>query len=79
MALMKKLTVLAGAAGAARAYAKKNPEKVNEAVGKAAKFVDDKTKGKYHDRIAGAVRKVNSVTGWPGPGQTGQAGPAAGR
>ena len=76
MALMKKLTVLAGAAGAARAYAKKNPEKVNEAVGKAAKFVDDKTKGKYHDRIAGAVRKVNSVTGQPGPGQ---AGPAAGR
>jgi len=68
--LMKKLTMLAGAAGAARAYAKKNPEKVNQAVGKAAKFVDDKTKGKYHEKIAGAVRKVNSVTGQPGhPGQ----------
>jgi hypothetical protein len=67
---MKKLTMLAGAAGAARAYAKKNPEKVNQAVGKAAKFVDDKTKGKYHQKIAGAVRKVNSVTGQPGhPGQ----------
>ncbi|MGV9362913.1 MULTISPECIES: antitoxin [unclassified Amycolatopsis] len=67
---MKKLTMLAGAAGAARAYAKKNPEKVNQAVGKAAKFVDDKTKGKYHQQIAGAVRKVNSVTGQPGhPGQ----------
>jgi hypothetical protein len=75
--LMKKLTMLAGAAGAARAYAKKNPEKVNQAVGKAAKFVDDKTKGKYHQQIAGAVRKVNSVTGQPGhPGPT---GPAAGR
>jgi hypothetical protein len=71
---MKKLTMLAGAAGAARAYAKKNPEKVNQVVGKAAKFVDDKTKGKYHQHIAGAVRKVNSVTGQPG-----QAGPAAGR
>ena len=71
MPLMKKLTMLAGAAGAARAYAKKNPEKVNQAVGKAAKFVDDKTKGKYHQKIAGAVRKVNSVTGQPGhPGQT---------
>ena len=70
MPLMKKLTMLAGAAGAARAYAKKNPEKVNQAVGKAAKFVDDKTKGKYHQKIAGAVRKVNSVTGQPGhPGQ----------
>ncbi|MEU5263509.1 antitoxin [Amycolatopsis sp. NPDC021455] len=74
MALLKRLTMLAGAAGAARAYAKKNPEKVNQAVGKAAKFVDDKTKGKYHQQIAGAVRKVNSVTGQPGP-----AGPAAGR
>ena len=74
MPLMKKLTMLAGAAGAARAYAKKNPEKVNQAVGKAAKFVDDKTKGKYHEKIAGAVRKVNSVTGQPG-----QPGPATGR
>ena len=58
MALLKKLTVLAGAAGAARAYAKKNPEKVNQAVGKAAKFVDDKTKGKYHDKIAKTADKA---------------------
>jgi hypothetical protein len=69
---MKKLTMLAGAAGAARAYARKNPEKVNQVVGKAAKFVDDKTKGKYHQQIAGAVRKVNSVTG-----PDGRPGPAA--
>jgi len=62
VALLRKLAVLAGAAGAARAYAKKNPEKVNQAVGKAAKFVDDKTKGKYHEQIAGAVRKANTVT-----------------
>ena len=39
MALMKRLTVLAGAAGAV-SYVRKNPEKVNEAVGKAARFVD---------------------------------------
>jgi hypothetical protein len=71
---MKKLTMLAGAAGAARAYARKNPEKVNQVVGKAAKFVDDRTKGKYHNHIAGAVRKVNSVTGQPG-----RPGPATGR
>ncbi|MFB9683576.1 antitoxin [Amycolatopsis plumensis] len=74
MPLMKKLTMLAGAAASARAYAKKNPEKVNQVVGKAAKFVDDKTKGKYHHQIAGAVRKVNSVTGQPG-----RPGPATGR
>jgi hypothetical protein len=70
VAFLRKLTVLAGAAGAARAYAKKNPEKVNQVVGKAAKFADDKTKGKYHEQIAGAVRKVNSVTG-----PNGQQGP----
>ncbi|HKN53760.1 MAG TPA: antitoxin [Amycolatopsis sp.] len=63
MAFLKKVAVLAGAAGAVRAYAKKNPEKVNEMVGKAAHFVDQQTKGKYHEKIAGAVRKVNSVTG----------------
>ncbi|MFD9892405.1 antitoxin [Amycolatopsis sp. NPDC059027] len=64
---LKKLTVVAGAATAARAYAKKNPEKVNQFVGKAAKFVDEKTNGKYHDQIGGAVRKVNGVTGKPAP------------
>ncbi len=72
MAFMRKLTVLAGAAGAARAYAKKNPEKVNQVVGKAAKFADDKTKGKYHQQIAGVVRKVSTVTG-----PDGRPGPAA--
>ncbi|MDQ7804650.1 antitoxin [Amycolatopsis sp. A133] len=73
MPLMKKLTMLAGAAASARAYAKKNPEKVNQVVGKAAKFVDDRTKGKYRQQIAGAVRKVNSVTGQPGhPGPSGR-------
>jgi hypothetical protein len=61
--LMRKLTMLAGAAGAVRAYARKNPEKVNQYVGKAAKFADDRTKGKYRQQIAGAVRKVNSATG----------------
>jgi hypothetical protein len=73
VAFLRKLTMLAGAAGAARAYAKKNPEKVNQVVGKAAKFADDKTKGKYHEQIAGAVRKVNSVTGSNGQPGTGPA------
>jgi hypothetical protein len=63
VAFLRKAAVLAGAAGAVSAYAKKNPEKVREVVGKAAKFVDDRTKGKYHEQIAGAVRKVNTVTG----------------
>ncbi|MFC4082118.1 antitoxin [Amycolatopsis samaneae] len=65
MGFLKKLTVVAGAATAARAYAKKNPEKVNEFVGKAASFVDKKTNGKYREQIGGAVRKVGDVTGKP--------------
>ncbi|MFE3177380.1 antitoxin [Amycolatopsis sp. NPDC059090] len=61
MALMKKLTVLAGAASAV-SYVRKNPQKVNEAVGKAARFVDEKTNGRYHSQISGAVRKVADTT-----------------
>ncbi|MFK0247277.1 antitoxin [Amycolatopsis azurea] len=65
MALLRKLTALAGTAGAVRAYVRKNPEKVSKAVNKAATFVDHKTKGKYHNQIDGAVRKVDGMTGRP--------------
>jgi hypothetical protein len=63
MALLGKLTALAGTAEVARRYAKRNPEKVNRFAGQAAQFVDKKTKGKYHDQLDGAVRKVRQVTG----------------
>ncbi|MEC3976462.1 antitoxin [Amycolatopsis sp. H20-H5] len=69
MAFLRKLTALAGVAGAARAYARKNPEKVGQAVDKAARFVDQQTKGKYHTKIDGAVRKVDDATGRRKPGQ----------
>ncbi|MGQ0841883.1 antitoxin [Actinokineospora sp.] len=62
MPLLKKLTVLAGAAAAAQKYAKKNPEKVNQLATKAGKFVDQQTKGKYHSQIDGALRKVRTAT-----------------
>jgi hypothetical protein len=65
MALLRKLTAVAGAAEIARRYAKKNPEKVNKLAGQAAQFVDKRTKGKYHNQIDGAVRKVQQVTGDP--------------
>ncbi|MDT7727137.1 MAG: hypothetical protein QOI21_3713 [Actinomycetota bacterium] len=65
MALLRKLTAVAGAAEIARRYAKKNPEKVNKLAGQAAQFVDKRTKGKYHHQIDGAVRKVQQVTGDP--------------
>jgi hypothetical protein len=65
MAFLGKLTVLAGAAEAARRYAKKNPEKVRRLAGQAGQFADKQTKGKYSDRINGAVRKVQQVASDP--------------
>jgi hypothetical protein len=65
--LFRKLTVLAGAAEAARRYAKKNPEKVGRMAQNAGRFVDKQTKGKYHKQIQNAVQKVQ-----PSPGPSGQ-------
>lgn len=62
MAMIRKLFALAGAAEAARRYAKKNPEKVNKMADKAAHFVDTRTGGKYRSQLDGAVRKVRQVT-----------------
>lgn len=62
MALLRKLTVLAGAAEAARRYARNNPEKVNKLADQAARFVDKQTKGKYRHKIDNAVRKVKTTT-----------------
>jgi MT0933-like antitoxin protein len=61
--LFRKLTVLAGAAAAARNYARKNPEKVARIAENAGRFVDKRTHGKYHTQIEGAVRKVRRDPG----------------
>jgi MT0933-like antitoxin protein len=60
--LLRKLTVVAGAAGAATQYAKKHPDQVNRWAEKAGQFIDKTTKGKYRKQINGAVRKVRSAT-----------------
>jgi hypothetical protein len=60
--LLRKLTVVAGAAGVAGRYAKNHPDKVNNWAEKAGKFIDKRTKGKYHNKIDGAVKKVHSAT-----------------
>lgn len=79
MALIRRLTVLAGAAEAARRYARKNPDKVNEFADRAARLVDQRTKGRYHSQIDGAVRKVRQAVGGSGPGTPGPgaSGPTA--
>lgn len=63
MALMRKFAALTGAAEAARQYAKKNPEKVRKYSQQAGAFVDKRTKGKYHDKIQNAVRKIDKSAG----------------
>jgi hypothetical protein len=60
--LLRKLTVVAGAAGAARQYVKKNPDKVNRIAEQAGRFINKQTKGKYHGKIDNAVRKVQTAT-----------------
>ena len=62
MPSFKKLAALAGAAAAARAYVKKNPDKVNNMTSKAGEFIDKRTKGKYHGQIDNAVHKVHNAT-----------------
>lgn len=64
--MFRKLTVLAGAAEAARRYARKNPEKVSRLAENAGRFVDRQTKGKYHNQIQKAVRKVRGNQGHQG-------------
>ena len=60
--MFRRLTVVAGAAGAVSQYVKKHPDQVNRWAAKAANFVDTRTKGKYHNKIEGAVRKVRTAT-----------------
>jgi len=53
-------------------------DKVNAGLEKAAQFVDDKTGGKYHDKIAGGVDKAQEAVERAGapaaPGEPGSAG-----
>jgi hypothetical protein len=63
MPSLKRLTAIAGTAAAARSYIRKNPDKVNKIAASAGKFIDKRTKGKYHKQIDNAVRKVHHMTG----------------
>ncbi|HEU0088069.1 MAG TPA: antitoxin [Pseudonocardiaceae bacterium] len=63
MGKLGKLAALAGAGAAARKFLRENPDKVDRFVEQAGRFVDQRTKGKYHSQIGGAVRKVKDATG----------------
>ncbi|TDP97791.1 antitoxin [Labedaea rhizosphaerae] len=63
MPMLRKLTAVAGAAAAATNYAKRHPDKVNQAAAKAGAFIDKQTKGRYRRQIDTAMHKVRSFTG----------------
>ncbi|WP_068797218.1 antitoxin [Pseudonocardia sp. HH130630-07] len=68
MSLFRRLTVLAGAAEAARRYARSHPDQAGRALDTAAQFVDKQTKGRYTNQISGVARKAKDVAGIPQPG-----------
>lgn len=61
MILLRRLMLLVGALEAARRYVRENPEKVNKFADRAGRFVDKRTKGRYHRQVDGAVRKIRST------------------
>ncbi|MGH3916189.1 MAG: antitoxin [Pseudonocardiaceae bacterium] len=62
----------------ARGYAGRNPDKIRQITDKAARFADQRTRGRYRRQIDGAVRKVEGFVrgdrrhGGPGQGGGGQ-------
>jgi len=56
MARFKKAAVMFTAAETARQWAHRNPDKARAYVDKAAAFVDQRTKGKYHSQLEGFSR-----------------------
>lgn len=57
-----RLVALVGIAQAAFRFAKNNPDKVSKIVDQVGHFVDERTKGRFHSQIDGAVRKVQDAT-----------------
>lgn len=47
----------------AQSYAQRNPDKVSKYADKAGSFVNKQTKGKYADKVDGALNKLESFTG----------------
>jgi hypothetical protein len=52
--------LLAGVLQAARRYVRENPDKVNRFADRVGRFVDRRTKGRYHRQVDGAVRRIRS-------------------
>jgi antitoxin protein of toxin-antitoxin system len=60
--LVDRLISLIGAVGAVRRYIRENPDKVSRVAYGVGRFVDKRTKGRYHRQINRAIRRVRSTT-----------------
>jgi hypothetical protein len=66
---MSLVDTLKGLLGKGKVAVEQNADKINEAVDKAGTFIDDKTKGKYSDKIEkgkDAAKKVVPPQAGPG-------------
>ncbi|MFD0361532.1 antitoxin [Nocardia sp. GCM10030253] len=68
---MSLVDTLKGLVGKGKEAASKNADKINEAVDKAGNFIDDKTKGKYSDKIEKGKEAAKKVVPPERPGQPG--------
>ena len=64
MPLIRRLAALGAAAEAARRYARKNPEKARLYTDKAARFANERTKGRYQSQIDAVTRKLAELGGF---------------
>lgn len=68
----RKIAALGAAADAARRFARKDPQKTQSYLDKAAGFADRQTKGKYTSQIRSVSDKAGQAAlgdeGRPGPG-----------
>ncbi|MEV0031754.1 antitoxin [Nocardia sp. NPDC050793] len=69
---MSLTDTLKGLVGKGKEAAAKNAGKINEAVDKAGDFIDQKTHGKYTDKIEKGKEAAKKVVPPEQPGQPGQ-------
>ncbi|MCP2279977.1 MT0933-like antitoxin protein [Nocardia amikacinitolerans] len=71
---MSLADTLKGLVGKGKDAAAKNADKINQAVDKAGDFIDQKTHGKYTDKIEKGKEAAKKVVPPEHPGQPGQPG-----
>ncbi|NEW38911.1 antitoxin [Nocardia cyriacigeorgica] len=69
---MSLMDTLKGLVGKGQEAAAKNSDKINQAIDKGGDFIDQKTKGKYSDKIEKGKEAAKKAVPPEQPGQPGQ-------